>query len=636
MSNPAFFVRNSEPNTPPSGVDYCIDYEKGDDRRSGISPNQAWKHSPFDANKTPATVVDAHAPAPGETYVYKGGVRYPNPQVVTTNGTVGNPIRLLGTSSWGAGRALADIGEVCTVRVPDNQADAGGIANWDDPNIRIIENAWIGSNKIMAFADDVGGLIFPGRWPALDDPRYPDAVTAPNGTVPFDDDLLNWLDPLDPDRKLLDPARSTDGVVISADIATRVAGQENWARVCIHVTGNQVQRSIVTAVSGSNVTLALSQGGNAGPYTNDPQAYVDNDRKSVTAPGFYAPIAAGKAVVYLRPGTTEIRRLRSFACFDIRNRSDVEVVGFTQTGSIQEDLTRADGTTRGRIADNLFRDMYMERGARVAHIEATAEGSSSRAVAVSIGNSTGTVVEDNTILRLIQVGGCSHAGTTNAIIRRNVFTVFGGSCLTANGAKTNLLLEDNIVSFGRGIHANMTSNYGTTNNPVNGWTMRRCFMFGGVRPHVLQTGTFGASNTLCENINFEDVVAFHQIPAGWSDNGQDVGIAMNDSKYFADVTITGGVFLGEDGGLSIGPQTLRFTMTGATHNGLTIGSGVPPDPDNQWSWVQSGNLVLANGDRTAYYATCTLTPFYCFVPGQGSIVYELDLSANPQDDLPGA
>jgi hypothetical protein len=79
-----------------------IDFEHGDDRQSGASPNEAWQHHPWD----PAATANAAAGTGIQTYIFKRGVVYRGRLVGTGSGEMGNPIRLTADPAWGEGEAI--------------------------------------------------------------------------------------------------------------------------------------------------------------------------------------------------------------------------------------------------------------------------------------------------------------------------------------------------------------------------------------------------------------------------------------------------------------------------------------------------------------------------------------------------
>lgn len=83
-----------------SSVRY-IDYENGDDTKSGLTKDAAWKHHPWD----PQATGEAAAGEGVLTYVFKGGSVYRGQLVAKESGTPDEPIRLTRDPSWGEGSA---------------------------------------------------------------------------------------------------------------------------------------------------------------------------------------------------------------------------------------------------------------------------------------------------------------------------------------------------------------------------------------------------------------------------------------------------------------------------------------------------------------------------------------------------
>jgi parallel beta-helix repeat protein len=91
---------------------YYIDFEKGDDNNSGLEPNNAWKHCPFDKNakgKALSTKIKG-----GDILLFKGGVIYYGSIEIDGRfvyGEEGNPVILKG-DGWGEGKAIIDGSEL--------------------------------------------------------------------------------------------------------------------------------------------------------------------------------------------------------------------------------------------------------------------------------------------------------------------------------------------------------------------------------------------------------------------------------------------------------------------------------------------------------------------------------------------
>jgi hypothetical protein len=79
-----------------------IDYDHGEDTHSGRSPDQAWKHHPWD----PAARGNAAEAQGVDTYVFRRGVTYRGALVARESGTAQRPIQLTSDPDWGQGEAI--------------------------------------------------------------------------------------------------------------------------------------------------------------------------------------------------------------------------------------------------------------------------------------------------------------------------------------------------------------------------------------------------------------------------------------------------------------------------------------------------------------------------------------------------
>lgn len=82
-----------------------IDFQEGDDRNDGLSPQSPWKHHPWD----PAATGEASASLGSDvdTWIFKGGVIYRGTlHPKECRGTEARPLRLTSDPAWGEGPAL--------------------------------------------------------------------------------------------------------------------------------------------------------------------------------------------------------------------------------------------------------------------------------------------------------------------------------------------------------------------------------------------------------------------------------------------------------------------------------------------------------------------------------------------------
>lgn len=93
---------------------YYVDFDAGNDLRSGTSPEQSWKHSPGDTAAMGSSA--AVKLQPGDTVLFKGGVVYRGAITVTASGESDKAIVFDGNSAgtWGSGKAVIDGGDPIT------------------------------------------------------------------------------------------------------------------------------------------------------------------------------------------------------------------------------------------------------------------------------------------------------------------------------------------------------------------------------------------------------------------------------------------------------------------------------------------------------------------------------------------
>lgn len=113
---------------PAASTSYYIDFERGSDLASGLSPETAWKRAPGDsrAGAGPRAV----RLQPGDILFFRGGVAYRGTVVVRTSGTSAAPIRYVG-DGWGAEPAVLDGSEPAALARPCRSArECGDEAGW--------------------------------------------------------------------------------------------------------------------------------------------------------------------------------------------------------------------------------------------------------------------------------------------------------------------------------------------------------------------------------------------------------------------------------------------------------------------------------------------------------------------------
>ena len=161
---------------------YYVDFESGSDTANGQSPAATWKHCPGDSNAV--GVAGSTSLQPGDTVVFKGGVKYFGSIVCNWSGATDSPITYDGNTAgaFGTGRAIIDGSEPlagwtqCT-----SAAEAGGNPNW--ANI-YYTYAPADSNPFTANLYEANTMLWITTDPNLSDPFYLDKAADYMPIVP--------------------------------------------------------------------------------------------------------------------------------------------------------------------------------------------------------------------------------------------------------------------------------------------------------------------------------------------------------------------------------------------------------------------------------------------------------------------
>jgi hypothetical protein len=158
-----------------------IDFAAGDDSRDGSSPEQAWKHHPWDpaaSGKAKSAASEVH------TYVFKGGVIYRGvlrpPAGIRS--TADNPVRLTADPAWGSG-----------MPVISGAAVVSGWKQGQDIHPRIVDAAKVYSAEVNFLPRNLWAVAGDGSITRLKLAR------TPNWTEPDPNDVMSewrvWENP---------------------------------------------------------------------------------------------------------------------------------------------------------------------------------------------------------------------------------------------------------------------------------------------------------------------------------------------------------------------------------------------------------------------------------------------------------
>lgn len=415
---------------------YYVDYQSGSDSADGASPEKAWKHAPGDPEATgrPSSI----RLQPGDTVRFKGGVAYRGAFALPADGAQGAPITYAG-DQWGPAGAIIDGGDpVKSVAPCPSAAACGGADNWNQLSLITFTPP---KTKLIKFFDSTGPL-FESQYPRAKDPF-------------FSDDVQEYVE-----TPLSEVEGMKQGRLRSPQLAQALSKGATGAVLSIWAQGNWVVRHPIRSVSGDVIEFSPED---LKPYLDRPgRAAVVNAVGLVDQPGFYAVIAPGQAVAWLRTrdgapdASLSVGHGRKGV--DLAGRSDVVVRGLIFEHFVAEEygegvqIANSGGVSqRARIEANTFRRSSLFTG----------DG------AIMIGKVDGAQIVGNSFEDLERASGIRTPGRplNNLQIVDNRFRRLGQTGILAMGV-TGLKISGNVMSDLYGIHGNGISLYMDNRNSV--------------------------------------------------------------------------------------------------------------------------------------------------------------------------
>lgn len=425
---------------------YFVDYERGNDAATGTTPAAAWRHSPGD----PAASGRAASAqlVPGDTIRFKGGVAYRGTIVAKFDGSKTQPITYTG-AGFGDAPAIIDGADpvISTQPCPSSSA-CGEASQWQKLSLVTFR---LPATAFIKLFDDSGPLA-EAQFPAPKDPF-------------FADDVQDYLvSPLS-DKTLIEA-----GQLRAPELARQLGGRAAGT-LSIWVAGNLVARRAVTGVNGQIISF---EPGNLRLHDDRPGRYaLMGVASAVSAPGQYAVIAPGRAVVWPRSkGPLLVGSGRRG--FNLGGQGGITISGFLftrQTGAAGAAGEGLPIERTGRYASdisiigNRFSGMALWSGQGV----------------ISLRNVDTAMVRGN-IIELIERGsGVRVGGNIRKLsVIGNRIDRLGRTGIAFFGVAEGVI-ADNVITDLRGIHGNGISLYlnnrgvRVSNNNVTGTTRPMTF-----------------------------------------------------------------------------------------------------------------------------------------------------------------
>ncbi|MCS7181270.1 MAG: right-handed parallel beta-helix repeat-containing protein [bacterium] len=414
---------------------YYIDFEKGDDKNSGITSDEPWKHCPFDKNATDkarSTKIKA-----GDILLFKGGVVYYGCIEIDGRfiyGEENKPIILKG-DGWGDGKAIIDGSELiegewkkCTS--PD---EVKGNPNWEKIYCIQLKKSY---SFTQGFYEDDDFLWY-SQEPNPSDPFFYDRIdnfrVIPKGDSNIKQTRTSITDPRYFTQK--DPDFWKGSYVALWRVPN--------VTVIKKITGYDPQTS----------TIFHEDAG--GDLYADRNSYysIINHVSLIDKPGEFA-LDEEKKVLYIWPKDDDIKKHK----YKIR----VENVGIKADGVkniviegfIIQNFTM--GIRLYRSSDNMpVPENFIIRNNEVRNLKADEWYS------IHIGGKNG-IVENNKVINSLRGVGIL-AGGENIIVRKNYVKRTSRQGIWFMGAKDSII-ENNFVESCKGTHANGISVYSNSEN----------------------------------------------------------------------------------------------------------------------------------------------------------------------------
>jgi len=433
---------------------YYIDHDTGSDAAAG-SQGAPWAH--IAVNCTPVA---------GNTFLFKGGVRYPHEIKYEWSGSAGSPITLKGdTTGWGTGKAILDGSDALAMSACTAQGT--GSTECDNANWATMFYA-----SLPAGQDQNSVIMESDIW--LTKAQIPAQAS-------FNDDAAQWYQR---------DSGVGDTTTVDAAVLTQADGYYIGAWFSTHTTGNGTCSSQITASDQSDTSITYGSINTACSATADAPSVlgkylytITNHVHLITAAGQYA-IDTTNSKVYVWPSAdSNAIRISSRPRALYTNSQNYVVAdgfvlqGFHNTG-IHENLNGC-GVSRGSTptAGIVVKNSDFKNISNVGSCTAAAVFDGSGSDAENPNSFT-----DNT-MRYVSGRGVFHGGNRWEI-KRGTFEYITATVIYAQNVGANPVLngtiDGNTIQNCLGTHSNGITTYGAggqtasaitiSNNKVMGFT----------------------------------------------------------------------------------------------------------------------------------------------------------------------
>lgn len=402
---------------------FHVDYENGDDSRSGLSLALAWKHAPGDPAAGGAA-LETRLQA-GDRVVFAAGVTYRGTIAVRAEGTADKPIVFEGAPG---GRAVIDGSDPADTRRCTSAQMCGGAANWQQ--LVLVSAATPLGDHAALFTP--AGSLRPAQTP---DPQSDFYRHEPADMVEVDGRQL--------EQGRVDLPRSLH------------AGIAPGASLALWVKPNLVKERPITRIEGTSVFFDRTD---LEFYDDRPSRIaIVNSLPALDRPGEYVVLPGGRSAVAMLPqGAETVSIATGRGGFDLTRAAYVTI----------RNLSFANMTDGGRQFGGIaiFSNMRNNRGIAI-------EGNSFRHMVMPVGQGpiilrgvNDVVVRDNLIEDVVLGSGMRITRPSSGIlVSGNTIRRIGRTGIMIMGA-TDALVTHNLIEDARGVHGNGISAYQQNRN----------------------------------------------------------------------------------------------------------------------------------------------------------------------------
>jgi parallel beta-helix repeat protein len=417
------------------GTTFYVDFVNGSDSNNGVSSSMPFKHCPGDNNAT--GVVAATALSPGDTVLFRGGVKYRGSINLSWSGNAGNPITYKG-NGWGTGKAIITGADpfpygwtACT-----SQAACRNNPNWSN----------------IYYASLPAGMGFYNR--LFQNDQFVYWAQDPNPA-----NKLNWTS-LGEWRSISPSLISKTTLTDTAYFTQSDANYLNESYVLIWVQGNATEITPITGFNPSAHAISYSLSGT--PYTDRSDYYtILNHPAHIDSAGEYA-ISSTDNKIYLWPaGNLNPNSQLMEISTRTKAISGGTVNYLTFDGLI---VMGTYGSQGGAWDEGGGISVSGGTGITVKNCEIKYLSSMTGMNAIRLPATSNVLVDNNSLHDLLTNRGILVSGSTGTVSNNTIHDI-GGTGIWFAGISGGLI-QNNIVYDILGVHSNGVSVYSNSSNVV--------------------------------------------------------------------------------------------------------------------------------------------------------------------------